>query len=1260
MSQLSLLDETVPASPENLPENGNTSSENSPSLFERFVSSFFQENNIKWMLMIGAAIVTVCSLKLVHQNWDSLNETLKYLSILLYVSAVYGFGEASDRLLGLRSTSTVLRVLTLLLIPIIFFSLGWLTEQSGMNLITSMPLLAIGGAVGWLFTDSIFKKFFGGRQITYQSAYFVLAMACALPKLTDYSLLVGGLIWLVGTAGTIKVNRHAFWLAEQHRKPAIFGFFPILLVGAQMLLLFSTKLSWMNNIEWLGFGLVLCSIPIALTTRTAANVFKARTGGLIPTLPLAIATAMFVGLILCAAGVTLSFHGFRWGGNSSMAAVPTLALASCIAWFAARDTRHLGFSWVAIVLTIAAYQCLPAMFSELSRSVVASAATSISEERLPIAFYGLTYLPLLIVFAIASRWMNRASNSNQLQYASRPLQYATTVMCLLLLALSATNVKAIFLIPLVHTALFAGFAYCWNDRRYLAISLSTVVLLSAAWVPYANAMFSMQLPIAAMVVSVGLLGCTLLTGHVDRWFSKFPVPERAIFRWPTLPNGKSFPLAVSVSGGLIGCVAAAWLVDAVPNITQPVSVWNYAKSAVCLLASWIAIYRTRHYLAGLAQGLVIAVLAVSIMSSFSIRFLVQLDIASCVLVAVSCVGYSVWMTIRRTQFVCWQEDRQALGLDVSNLCMHPSNAIAMRHSLLGTIIIPLADLATLGVVTCLSFQLAGVIQAGFLFEHEMLRWSLIVLIGWLAYAIGMTRSRIATAAFVGLLPIVASAYLQSIQLIPSEHRFSVLVWGATAWLMGVAPHWLEQQLQLWKGHTQESLSDRGLLTRYVPQVAGVWLLVIALGSVMIQTWSVQIAGLIAVAGLMVMYRRPVQSPEFTAMCMWGNILILLLIAPWFSVSGLVGEAIRGGQSVTTAPFLLAFFAGNIFLIKWASSRFYANVVNVWLVGLYALTILSYGLCLRVTNVALISGVVAIVAILSLATEELMHAVRSRNEYRVWAAFGIVGAALAFSFWHRWLPITGAGSLIAVIAGLSLQWLGARCRNNEKWSVVSSPSDILGRILPVVVTLIGVASLFAVPDLTSTAYLATAILLAGIATLYRSATQSNKADAWVAIVMLNIGIALVTRSTGWSDVQLYLVPIGLSILGLVELMKQQIPSHFHKSLRMIGSLTILVSPVYSMVVHESWWHMLSLLILSVLVILLSIGLRVKLPMYTGVAFLSADLLAMLVRSAVELEMLWVSGLGVGIAVIGVAALCEVYRERILSRVRMLSVELATWN
>lgn len=1260
MSQLSLLEETDQTSPKTTSEVDSSGNHNSQSLVERFVFSFFQEANIKWMLMIGSAIVTVCSLKLVHQNWDSLNETMKYLSILLYVSAIYGFGEASDRLLGLRSTSTVLRILTLLLVPISFFSLGWLTEQSGRNLLTSIPLLVLGGVVSWFFADSIFKRFFLGRQYFYQLAYFALAMACALPKVTDYTLFVGGVIWLIGTASIVKVNRHIFWLAEQHRKPAVFGFFPILLVGAQMILLFSTKLSWIDHTDWMGFGLVLCSIPIALTTRTAAKVFRSRTGGMLQTLPVSIAIPIFVSLMFGFAGVVLSFHGFRWGGNSSMAAVPTLALASCLAWIAARDTRHAGFSWIAIVLTVAAYQCLPAVFSELSRSVVATAATSLSEERLPFAFYGLTYLPLLIVFAFISRWLMRGSNSNERSFASQPLQQATTGMCLFLLALSATNGKALFLIPMVHSVLFACYAYCWNDRRYLAVSLSTMIAVSAAWVPYANAMFSMHLPVAAMIVSVGLLGCAILTGHVDRWLSRFPAPTQAILRWPTLENGKPFPLALGLGVSLIGVVTAAWLFDIVSCVTQRVNGWQYAEFAVCLLAGLIGIYRTRHYAVGMAFSLVIAVMAIAVVTSMHFELLIQLDVASCALVAVSCVGYSVWMVVRRTQRVRWQEDRLALGVDFTTLAFRPSNPSVMPNSLLGAIILPIADLATLGVAVCLSIQLAGVLQAGFLFDHEMLRWSLVVLIGWLVYAIGMTRSQVATATLVGLVPIVASAYLQSQQWIPSEHRFSVLVWVATAWLIGVVPHWLERRLQRWKGIEDDSTSDRNLFTRYVPRVAGAWLLMIALGSVMILTWPVQVAGLLALAGLMVMYRRPTQSVEFAAMSIWGNVLTLLLVSPWLQAPALIREAMFGGHSATTASYMLGILVLNIIGAKRFSSRMHTNAANVWLTGLYTLAIVAFEFCMRTNNVAFVPGAIVIGSILILSMEELIHAVRDRREYRVWTAFGILGIAFVYSFWHRLLPLTGTGALAAVLAGLSLQWIGTERRNDPTWSIISRPFRIFGRCMPIGITLIGAVALFAMPDLSATTQLATAILLAGVATLYRSAAEKNKFDAWASVVMLNIGIALVTRSTGWTDIQFYLVPIGLSILALVELMKQQIPSRFHKTLRMIGSLTILVSPVYGMIAHESWWHMLSLLVLSVFVVFLSIGLRVKLPMYSGVAFLFADLLAMLIRSAVELEMLWVSGLGVGIAVIGVAALCEVYRERILSRVRMLSVELATWN
>ena len=85
------------------------------SIAERFISAFFHESNIKWMLFIGAAIVAVSSLKLVAQQWDQWSTVLKFLAILAYVGVVYGFAETSEKLLGLRSTSTVLKILTLIL-----------------------------------------------------------------------------------------------------------------------------------------------------------------------------------------------------------------------------------------------------------------------------------------------------------------------------------------------------------------------------------------------------------------------------------------------------------------------------------------------------------------------------------------------------------------------------------------------------------------------------------------------------------------------------------------------------------------------------------------------------------------------------------------------------------------------------------------------------------------------------------------------------------------------------------------------------------------------------------------------------------------------------------------------------------------------------------------------------------------------------------------------------------------------------------------
>ncbi len=147
---------------------------------------------------------------------------------------------------------------------------------------------------------------------------------------------------------------------------------------------------------------------------------------------------------------------------------------------------------------------------------------------------------------------------------------------------------------------------------------------------------------------------------------------------------------------------------------------------------------------------------------------------------------------------------------------------------------------------------------------------------------------------------------------------------------------------------------------------------------------------------------------------------------------------------------------------------------------------------------------------------------------------------------------------------------------------------------------------------------------------------------------------------WHQPALYLVPVGLSVIGFVELLKREIPQAAHNPLRYVGALTILASPGME-IIRGSWVHMLALLVLSVLLIVLAIGLRVRSLIYMGSSFLALDLISMVVHSTIANPiLLWVGGVALGLTVIAVAAACENHREKLLSQIRFLSAELATWN
>jgi hypothetical protein len=340
---------------------------------------------------------------------------------------------------------------------------------------------------------------------------------------------------------------------------------------------------------------------------------------------------------------------------------------------------------------------------------------------------------------------------------------------------------------------------------------------------------------------------------------------------------------------------------------------------------------------------------------------------------------------------------------------------------------------------------------------------------------------------------------------------------------------------------------------------------------------------------------------------------------------------------------------------------WGEVLLLHRIGLRGLAIVAlYGSILWQIDLAPVDVLMAAVTFVIFIAGELWTACRLQSETRVWTAAGVALLGAGYFAFFQLLPL-GQGFLMFALLGLGVilwlvsEWAG----KSPSAAILRRPFQQMALALPMATVILGVCRFVLTPPVWLGAN-SLALLLAAGFYFWRGLERTSKTLIVLAGAVLNVAMILLWRELAWNDPQFFMIPIGISLLALVQLLKGEIPEKLHDPLRYLGALVILVSPTFH-IVGGSWLHLFSLMVVSVGVMLVAMGLRVRALIYTGTAFLVADLVAMVVRGSIDNpNVLWMAGLALGAGVIALGAVCERNREALVGRVRVLTEALKQWD
>ncbi len=1230
---------------------------------ERFLDSFFQERNIQWLLGIGILILLGSSTMLVTQHWETTPPVWKAIVLFAGTCLTAGVGFFAGRRLGLRKTGNGLLMLAICLIPIDFLAVRWVHPEglfsvAGLtNSLIKVPLWGGFAAISALMAQAIFRHFLKRDSLGFLVSYLVLAFCGALlPLLPTWLLPVAGLaLWGVFAFGTVEVSRHVFCLIEDHRLPRFWGFSPALLLCLEFLLLFWTSLLPAIPQPWIGLGLVMMALPVLKIVDELRGILKRR-GALASGLNISSGLAeaihdagddlagrrveerrhsfelgvpLVLSLLAILSGVILSIVGFP----ESVAVVPTAALATVAMACVAERLRSRVLVWATLLLAIVCYQTCPVFVKGLVQTIVSQGAVLMQESRLPFAFYGLTYLPLLVGLTLLSCWREV---KNRPHWRS-PIVLLSSLAPIVLLVLAGTHPKAMFPVGIALTCLIGWQLTVLRNRLLLIGMIASLLLAAAGCMTFLQVVLDVQQSLW-LALAIWLSVATLLL-TAGRWWDNWTLQFHADRKIPfTAPITRWTGLAV-----LVGCSLCSLTVNA---LMAP-AFWTQSN---IMLALWC--------------GVLLLVQAYQLKSVFwwclALSFpLISLGIGLFHFTRLEGLVVGETLAVLLLWGMGWVRERKTRGLSLTPFAMAARIVVSA-----GLILIQLALLVVFSLLL-FSFANSGVGQilnaptwyiAGFL---------TLIMSFELAWR---TASRGLTLLSWGTVLLWSGATGLAILNLGTILKTLPVIWGA-----------LTLSVVLLLRFVRPTPNRRNQHAFWSSLEGAVSATLILLSLFCIQEFhSSGIAAVLvflSLLGLVVKRRGPIALNGVLAL---GNLVVLSRVIGWTVPDSATGQLTRLTFPELATAALPVALVSAVSILFWEGRLHRKQVIApemqafLWLLclGMLALDLFAQG----PQSSAFSAMIIAAMAV-CLSLQQLWRAVWLSHQNDAEAPSGVMTDATRF-VWQAEAVLLGGGVLLILNQSLSLVSVPALfapvgfavlfvlLARLSAWShqfkVLSEPFRLTGEALPFVTLIVAVSRHLTLPNPEWVGLNSFALLLPA-AWYFIRGFEKNRGDLLMsALVFFNTLLFLIWSELRWTDPQFFMMPIGISLLLLVERLEAKVPVELCAPLRYLAALIILVSPTFN-IVGGSWLHLSTLLVASLAMVLLSMGLQIKSLLYISTAFLCADVVAMVVIGSLDHpQRLWIVGIASGAIVIALAAYCERHREQLKQRLRLLTAQLETWR